>query len=86
MSTSARSSTFRERLWDWALAHPDPLFSIGRLLSTMWLASAVLVGLLFFMAPEDSLLRLGLFVFSGLCLLAAAGAFTVVYLAGRERP
>ncbi|MDQ6789313.1 MAG: hypothetical protein M3075_01415 [Candidatus Dormibacteraeota bacterium] len=41
---------------------------------------------LLFMKPEATLLRLGLFVFSGLCLVAAVGAFTVVYLAGRERP
>ena len=86
MSTAAGSPTVKKRLPAWALAHPDPIFSAGRLLSTLWLASAGLLGLLLFMKPEASLLRLGLFVFSGLCLVAAVGAFTVVYLAGRERP
>jgi hypothetical protein len=86
MSTATRPTTTRKRLWAWALAHPALIFSLGRLLSTFWLASAGLLGLLFLMQPDASLLRLGLFVFSGLCLLAAAGAFTVVYLAARERP
>jgi hypothetical protein len=86
MSTSARSATFKETLWAWTLAHLDRIFSVGKLLSTLWFAAAALLGLLLLMEPQASSLRLGLSVFSGVCLVAAAAAFTVVYLAGRERP
>ncbi len=87
MSAPGNLTAFQEGFWAWAQTHADPIWSWGSLLSTLWFASLGLFGLLLFMEPEASLLRLIVFVFSVACLLAAAGAFTVASIAqsGRRR-
>ncbi len=82
MSSRDARTTFKVHVRAWARGRPDFTFPLARLLSTLWFASAGLLGLLLFL-PETSRFRPGVFLVSALLLLGAGAAFTVVHLVRR---
>lgn len=82
MSSRDARTTFKVNVRAWARGRSDFIFSLARLLSTLWFASAVLLGLLLFL-PATSRFRPGVFLVSAILLLGAGAAFSVVHLLRR---
>lgn len=85
MSSSNQTDRLKERLWAWASAHSQPIVSLASLLSSLWFASIGVLGLLALLREGTFSLWLGIFAFSGGCLLAAALGFAIVHLAERRQ-
>jgi hypothetical protein len=73
------------RLWAWALANAEPMFFFGRIASTLWFLSAVLVGFMVAAGIGDVAVRATMAIFSGLCLVVTVATFTVAHVEARNR-